>query len=545
MSFDGVLLHKLLPEFHCLKSGRITKIIESGDTDFVFIIRANHQNYSLMLSLSSDFARIHLTNKAYEAPQNPKSFTMFLRKHLEGYFISDILQYGNDRILYFKLTGYNEMRDFTTKYLICEIMGRYSNLILTDESFKILELLKKGGISEFHRTLLINATYEFPKQEKLNPFSLSLIELQKLNISSPKELCKTLEGVSMSLASYVFQQENYIQNFYNTLHQESTPSIFRTANQKLDYSYIPLEEPVEHSYASISALLDSFYFEMDQQAKIKQKTNDLASFVQKQIVKNQKKIEKLTKELQETDQAEEYKIKGELLLSYPNLKAKESFVDIFNYYTNELISISLDSRYDVITNSQKFFKKYQKAKTAKHYMQEQIEHAQNEIAYFEILRNQLKACNLHDALEIRQELEENRYLLKASSSLKKKAKPNFLTYLVEDTLIHVGKNNLQNEYITHKLAKPSEYWFHVKDSSGSHVVVHTQDLTETLIRSAAMLAAYYSPLKASSSVAVDYTQIKNIKKIPGKRSCFVTYTKQKTIYMDPDEKIIESMKIKK
>ena len=107
MSFDGVLLHKLLPEFYCLKSGRITKIIESGDTDFVFIIRANHQNYSLMLSLSSDFARIHLTNKAYEAPQNPKSFTMFLRKHLEGYFISDILQYGNDRILYFKLTGYN------------------------------------------------------------------------------------------------------------------------------------------------------------------------------------------------------------------------------------------------------------------------------------------------------------------------------------------------------------------------------------------------------------------------------------------------------
>lgn len=545
MSFDGVLLHKLLPEFYCLKSGRITKIIESGDTDFVFIIRANHQNYSLMLSLSSDFARIHLTNKAYEAPQNPKSFTMFLRKHLEGYFISDILQYGNDRILYFKLTGYNEMRDFTTKYLICEIMGRYSNLILTDESFKILELLKKGGISEFHRTLLINATYEFPKQEKLNPFSLSLIELQKLNISSPKELCKTLEGVSMSLASYVFQQENYIQNFYNILHQESIPSIFRTANQKLDYSYIPLEEPVEHSYASISALLDSFYFEMDQQAKIKQKTNDLASFVQKQIVKNQKKIEKLTKELQETDQAEEYKMKGELLLSYPNLKAKESFVDVFNYYTNELISISLDSRYDVITNSQKFFKKYQKAKTAKHYMQEQIEHAQNEIAYFEILLNQLKSCTLHDALEIRQELEENRYLLKASSSLKKKAKPNFLTYLVEDTLIHVGKNNLQNEYITHKLAKPSEYWFHVKDSSGSHVVVHTQDLTETLIRSAAMLAACYSPLKASSSVAVDYTQIKNIKKIPGKRSCFVTYTKQKTIYIDPDEKIIESMKIKK
>lgn len=545
MSFDGVFLHKLLPEFNILKSGRITKIIESGDTDFIFIVRANHQNYSLMLCLSSDFARIHLTRKVYDTPANPKSFTMFLRKHLEGFFISDIQQYGNDRILYFKLTGYNEMRDFTTKYLICEIMGRYSNLILTDEKFKILEILKKGGISEFHRTLLVNATYEFPKQEKKNPYQTPLEQMQNLAISSPKELCNTFEGVSMSLASYVFNRERPIDNFYNVIHQEINPSIFQTSSDKMDYYYIPLTEERKSEYSSISILLDTFYFEIDNQAKIKQKTNDLASFIQKQIAKNERKIDKLSKELLESYQAEEYKIKGELLLSYPNLKAKESFVNVWNYYTNEQIAIPLDARHDVITNSQKFFKKYQKAKSSIHHMKEQIEQSKNEIAYFEILLGQLKTCTLHDALEIRQELEENRYLLKSSSPQRKKSKPNYLTYLVEEKTISVGKNNIQNEYITHKLAKPGDYWFHVKDASGSHVVVHTQNLTESLTRTAAMLAAYYSPLRASSSVAVDYTQIKNLKKIPGKRACFVTYTKQKTIFIDPDEKAIESLKLKK
>ena len=545
MSFDGVLLHNLIDEINIIKTGRISKIVESGDTDYIFTIRADHQNHYLMLSFSSDFARIHFTNKKYDSPTNPKSLTMFLRKHIEGFFIEDLYQYQNDRIIVFKLSGYNEMRDYSTKYLICEIMGRYSNMILTDENFKILEVLKKDGVSEFSRIMLPNATYQFPATNKLNPYNLSIEEIEKLNIVSPKDLCNKFEGVSVLLATYVFRNDNISKNLYDAIRLPINPVILFNEKDKKDFYFNPLDRKVITTYSSLSELLDNYYFEADMLAKIKSKTNDLVSFIQRQIIRNEKKIKKLNIEKNDSLLCDDYKIKGELLLSVPNLKAKEKKVEVFNYYTNETIVIDLDSKYDIITNSQKFYKKYQKAKTAIHYIDEQIRIANDEIDYFNILLFQINNSNINDALEIRQELIDNKYLIKNESKRNKKQKPNYLTYIVDDILISVGKNNLQNEYITHKLAKSNEYWFHVKDASGSHVVVHTDELTENIIRTAANIAAYYSSFKESSSVPVDYTQIRNIKKIPGKRNCFVTYTKQKTIYIDPDKNHIESLRIKK
>ena len=245
MSFDGVFLHKLLPEFSKLKSGRITKIMESGDTDFIFTIRANHTNYALMISLSSDFARIHLTTKSYDYPATPKSLTMFFRKHMEGYFIEDIKQHNNDRIITFQLAGYNEMKDYTHKYLICEIMGRYSNLILTDDTYQILEVLKKDGVTEFGRTMLPNAIYEYPKTEKRNPFTLTLDDTRNLQITSPKELCQKIEGISLAFAQYSFLENDYIKYFYSLLKQDIQPSIFSTTSEKKDFYYFPLTSSLD------------------------------------------------------------------------------------------------------------------------------------------------------------------------------------------------------------------------------------------------------------------------------------------------------------
>ncbi len=544
MSFDGVFLHKLLGELNSIKTGRITKIMESGDTDFIFTIRADKTNYHLLFSFSCDFARIHFTTKRYDFPSNPKSLTMFLRKHIEGYFIEDIYQYNNDRILVFKLTGYNELRDYTQKYLICEFMGRYSNMLLTDENYRILEVLKHAGVSEFGRTMLPNATYVFPTTTKMNPFKLTLEELEALQISSPKELCIKLEGISMNLASYVYTKERAIPFFYELLHKEIEPCIYKQANEKKEYYYIPLGEKV-YSFSSCSAMLDAYYYDMDNQAKIKAKTNDLERVIERQIIKNEKKLKKLELESIDASSAMDYKIKGDLLLSYPHLKSKEQRVEVYDYYNQKNIMIELDPKYDIITNSQRYYKKYQKMKTAVHYIQDQMNFARNEIEYFKILSEQLKCASIHDALEIQQELIENHYIFKEEGKAKRKAKPNYLTYLIEDTEIFVGKNNLQNEYLTHKLARGTDFWFHVQNASGSHVIVATNELTEELCRSAAMLAASYSSLKNSSSIPVDYTQVKNIKKIPGKRNCFVTYTKQKTIYIDIDPNKVEGMKLKK
>ena len=541
MSFDGVLLHKLIDELQIIKTGRITKINESGDTDFIFTIRANHLNYSLMICLSSLYARIHFTTKHYDTQSSPKSLTMFLRKHIEGYFIEDIYQHQNDRIIIFKLAGYNELRDYQIKYLLCEIMGRYSNLILTDENYKILEVLKKEGVSEFGRTMLINAKYDYPQSAKLNPFE----NTTDMPIASPKELCNKFNGVSLLLATYTFRNDAIINNLKSAITMPVRPAIIKGLDGKLDFYFNPLDYEIVKEFKTISELLDDYYFEADLQAKIRLKTNDLVSFIQKQIKKNEKKLKKLEQDLIEAQNCEDLKLKGELLISYPELKKKEAKIEVFNYYTNEKMVIELDNRYDVITNSQRYYKKYQKTKAACFYIEQQRQIAKDEINYFNILLSQLNNCNINDALEIQQELIDNKYLIKQNKTNNKKSKPHFLTYLVDDVLISVGKNNIQNEYITHKLAKASDYWFHVKDASGSHVVIHSDLLNENLIRTAAMLAAYYSDFRDSSSVAVDYTQIRNIKKIPGKRACFVTYSKQKTIYIDPDKTLIESLRIKK
>lgn len=550
MSFDGIFLSRIKNEISFLETGRISKIIESGDTDFIFSIRRERKNYNLMLSFSPDFSRIHLTNRLYDSIKNPKSFTMFIRKHIEGYFIEKIDQYESDRILIFTLAGYNELQDFNKKFLICEIMGRYSNMVLTDENYKIIDALKHDGVGEYNRTILPNAIYEFPKISKLNPLILGKDELTQIfkRIENPKDIINTFNGVSMTIATDTFKNDDIVNNFYNNIHIDNLPSIFKSINNKTDFYYNPLSYDVIKTYDSISNLLDDYYYKEDLQSKVKAKTNDLLNFVTKQITKYQKKLIKLNNELNETNEAEKYKLYGELLLSTPNLKNKLSSITVFNYYDNENIEIKLDNKYTVLENSNRLFKKYQKIKSSIKYILEQISITENEIDYFNVLKYQLNDATVNEALDIQDELIENKYLFnKEKTNKKKKEKPKLLTYELENgTLISVGKNNLQNEYLTHKFAKPNDMWFHVKNSPGSHVVLHNpNELTEDEIRNAANLAAYYSTFKDSSSVPVDYTRIKNIKKIPGKRACFVTYTRQMTIYIDPNEDNILKLKIKK
>ena len=550
MSFDGVLLNKLKNEFNILKTGRISKISESGDTDFLFTIRANRRNHQLMLSFSSDFARIHLTNRSYEAPRNPRAFTMLLRKHIEGYFIEDINTYHNDRIIYFTLSGYNEMQDLSRKYLICEVMGRYSNMILTDEHFKIIEALKHDGVGEYNRTILPNATYTFPETNKLNPMELSKDQMIKVfeerKPQSPKDVMSIFNGVSLNLAYPIFMCDKHAERLYDYINSDIRPCTFISFKGKEDFYYNSFDNKPIKEYDTISEMLDDFYYNLDLRAKVRLKTNDLESFVNRQITKYKKKIEKLNEELRNNDKNDIYRLYGELLLSYPNLKEKAKRVEVLNYYDNTNVSIDLDNKYTVLENSNRYYKKYQKAKNSISHINEQIAIAKDEVDYFTLLNYQLSDCTINEALEIQDELINNKYLFKPITNKKKNQKPKLLTYIVDDTLISVGKNNLQNEYLTHKLAKGNELWFHIKDGAGSHVVVHdTLDPSEEVIRAAASLAAFYSSYKESSSVAVDYTRVRNIKKIPARRACFVTYTHQKTIYIDPSEDYIRTLEVKK
>ena len=548
--FDGIFLSKLINELSILKSGRITKINEISDTDFLFTIRSQKNNHNLIISLSSSYSRIHLSNKIYDTSINPKSFTMFLKKHCEGYFIEDLFQNETDRILVFKLTGFNEIQDKNSKYLIAEIMGRYSNLILTNENYIILDSLKHDGVGEYNRTILPNAKYVFPEINKLNPYKMTLNEIKdifiKNKIDNPKMIVDTFNGISLSTAYSSFLADEHYLEFYNNVNSEIKPAIIKGFNSKNDYYFNPLSYEVLKEYNTLSEMLDDYYYDMDLKAKVKAKTDDLSNFVNKQIKKHEEKIDKLKILLEETKNADELRIKGELLLTYPNLKEKAKYVDIYNYYTNKIERILLDEKYSIVDNSNKFFKKYQKMKTSVSYINEQLNKVYDELEYFKILNYQLTNCSVNEALDIKDELINNKYLFKPLNNKKKQQKPRLLTYTLNDIDISVGKNNIQNEYLTHKYSKPNDMWFHVKGAPGSHVVVHLEDeLDESLIRTAANLAAYYSTYKDSSSVAIDYTRIKYIKKIPGKRACFVTYTHQKTIYVDPDIDFINTLEVKK
>lgn len=548
MSFDGVLVNKLISEFQILKSGRITKVSESGNTDFVLTIRAERKNIFLLLSFSSDFARIHIANKFYDAPSTPKGFTMLLRKHLEGAFILDIYQYELDRIIVFKIGGYNDMKDYSEKYLICEVMGRYSNLIITEGNYQIIDSLKHDHVGEYNRTILPNATYEFPKTDKLNPITKTEAELvdifKEKNILTPKDVMNTFLGVSLNISYPIFLKNNPASEFYSYLHNKLNPATFINQKNKTDFYFTNEPFPLIKSYETISDLLENYYYDADKSAKIKQKTANIELFIEKQIKKNKDKIVKLNRELLDAKNSDEFRIFGELLQANAFITQKLDKITVLNYYTNENVIIPLDPLLSIIENSQKYFKKYRKGKNACSHLEEQISIANDEIEYFTLLLAQVKISNLNDILEIQEELRESNYLRTSSKPLKKK-KPKLLCYEIEpDVLVYVGKNNIQNDYLTNKFAMPNELWFHVKDAPGSHVLLRTtKEITDDMIRITANIASYYSYFQDSSSVPVNYTLARYIKKIPGKRNCFVSISHQKTIYIDPNKDQIEQLKV--
>ena len=546
--FDGLFLSKIKNEISFLKTGRINKINEIGETDFILDIRVNRNTFHLLISFQSEYSRIHLTEKSYDNSKNPKSFTMFLRKYIEGYFIKDIWQYQNDRIIIFDLEGYSELEDLSKKHLIMETMGRYSNLILTNDEYKILDSLKHDGVGEYNRTILPNAKYVFPIDDKINPINLNYEQLKEIfinkNITSPSILSKTFQGISYTISESCFNNEDYAKEFYNNLNKDIIPSTFLNKRGKLDFYYNNLDNKIINKYDNLSKLLDEYYYEADRLSKIKEKTNDILSFITRELKKDERKLIKLNRELKDTDEKDKYKLYGELLLSYPNLKEKKKNVILLNYYNNEEINIELDEKINIIGNSNKYYKKYEKEKKSISFINIEIEKTINEIEYFNQIKEMLSYASLNDALEIKDELINNKYLFENNNKNKKKLKPNYLVYEFNGVRISVGKNNIQNDYLTNHFAKKNEWWFHVKDNTGSHVIVHTDiDLDENLIRCAANLAAYYSSSRLSSSVKVDYTKVKYIKKVPGKKGSFVTYKNEKSIFIDPNVDEINNLKV--
>lgn len=540
MPIDGILINKLSLELQKLTTGRINKINSLSDRMFIFTIRVNRENINLLISTDNTYPYVCIAHKEYSNNSFPTNFCMFLRKHLLGMFVLKIEALNSDRILKFTLQGLNEIKDEVKTYLYIELMGRHSNMIITDEANTIIDCLIHMGISENKRTLLPKATYTIPSQEKLNIFSLNQHELEEAlsTIDSPKDISNKFNGFSTQLASYLYETNKINKNILKSL-DTIKPVLYKNKKNKLDLYYFPISNNTVSSFETISSMIETFFYNRQQKEQISQSLGNIEHTIIAKKKKLLTKIDNLNIDLDKTNSREKFKKYGELLLQVQNKNEKRESINLLDYYENKYIDIALDNKLNIIQNSQKFYKTYQKLKNSISHIQEQIKFAESEIEYFDLILEQLKHAKIDDVSQIKEELIDYGYL-KGDTKKKKKSKHqkfNILSYSAFGSNFYVGKNNIQNDYITHTLANSKDIWFHAKDVPGSHVIVKSNNdrLNENEIRFAANLAAYFSKYQNTSSAPINYTQIKNLKKVPGKKNCFVTMKEYKTIYIDPEE----------
>ena len=551
MSFDGFFLHHMVEELRTeLLNGRIQKINQPFEQELVLQIRSNRKSHRLLLSAHPVFGRIQLTESTFENPAQPSTFIMVLRKYLQGAVIESIEQIENDRIVEITVSNKNEIGDHIQATLIIEIMGKHSNILLVDKSsHKILEVIKHVGFSQnSYRTLLPGSTYIAPPStESFNPFTIKdekLFEILQTQELTAKNLQKLFQGLGRDTANELEKilVSDKLSTFRNFFSQETKACLTETS-----FSPIPFANQVGEPFTSLSDLLDTYYKDKAERDRVKQQASELIRRVENELQKNRHKLKKQEKELLATDNAEEFRQKGELLTTFlhqvPN---DQDQVILDNYYTNKPITIALDKALTPNQNAQRYFKRYQKLKEAVKYLTDLIEETKSTILYLESVETVLKQAGLDEIAEIREELIQTGFIRRRQrEKIQKRQKPE--KYLASDgkTIILVGRNNLQNDELTFKIARKEELWFHAKDIPGSHVVI-TANLnpTDEVKTDAAELAAYFSKGRLSNLVQVDMIEVKKLNKPTGGKPGFVTYTGQKTLRVTPDPEKIQSMKVK-
>ena len=586
MALDGITVSAIAAELKtALLGGRIDKIHQPTADEIRFTVRGAGGVKRVLASANSSHPRMHLTETTRENPMTAPLFCMVLRKHIAGGKIVEILQPNFERILILRIEATNEMGDLTRKNLILEIMGKHSNLILTDENGKILDSIKRITHEKSSvREVLPGKDYVFPPaQDKKNPltaeqadflFSLHMQEGRRLQ----EFLYQSYTGISPMMAGEIcsragldasnacqetsLAQGEALYAAFAALMQEVkaedyAPAIYYQGEEHrvVDFAVLRMTQFAaleKKEFPSVSALLEGFYQERDNTAQMRQKAYDIRKLLMNHIERCVKKKEIQAKTRRETKGMELWKKKGELLTA--NIYAVPQGVTTFrtvDYYEEAMpeIEIAIDPAKTPAENAQKYFAKYNKAKRTLAALEIQEKQNEEELAYLESVLNALEHCKEDaDLREIRTELAESGFIRrqpqKKGAQKPKKAKP--LRYISSDGYeILVGKSNLQNDELTLRTAEPTDIWMHTKDIPGSHVIIRTSgksELPEATMEEAANLAAYYSKAKDGSMVPVDYTQRKNVKKPNGAKPGMVIYLTNKTIYITPDENRVKQMR---
>lgn len=567
MSFDGIFTHLMIQELNQqLKGGRISKVHQPYPNELVLVIRSQGKNNKLLLSAHPSYARIQLTNMTYQNPDTPPNFVMILRKHLDGAILEEIKQIDNDRVIHFTFTHRNELGDLENLILVVELMGRHSTILLLNQSTnKILDAIKHIGSSQnSYRALLPGASYVAPPEAKgINPFSLSEVQafsqLSSLSEITPKAIQQCFQGFGRDTATELAErlQKNpndklrVWQQFMAQL-KAIEPTLLQTSKKEFFTPFLfeslinTTDEVTITTFNDLSSLLDGFYHDKAERDRVKQQGSLLIKKILNEIKRNEGKLEKREATLRAAENAEDLRQRGELLTTFLHqIPRGVTSVELENYYEEDaLITIALDPALTPNQNAQKYFQRYQKLRNAVKLVGEQIAETKQEIAYLQSVLTQLELAGPMDLELIKEELIEEGYVKRSSVKQKRQIKKSQPAKFIssDGTEILVGRNNLQNDQLSLKTAKKTEYWLHAKDIPGSHVIIRHTDPSDQTILEAAELAAFYSKYRHSAQVPVDLVQVKHLRKPNGAKPGYVIYENQKTYYITPVEENIEKLR---
>ncbi len=571
MAFDACIMRAIISEINReMPEAKIEKVLQPQNDEINLLIHKGGRSRRLIFNVGPNVPRLQLSDIAKENPQKAPMFCMLLRKYFAGGRIVKAEQLGFDRIAVFTVSCYDEMGFPVTKKIICEIMGKYANLIVTDGEDRILTALKVIDFAASTvRQVLPGLKYQIPAvQDKRSPLIVDREYFYERLAAYPTErtaekfITQTYLGIATQIARELVYRtsgsvdarvcEIDIDKFYSVfsawqellINEEYTPTAIYDGGVGQDYSYMDItyrgDAAEKRTYSSFGDMLDDWFYEKDKAEKRVRKAHDILTLLNNAEARTERKLAIQRESLAESAHAEEYKHKGDLITSnlYMIKRGMKSF-DCTDYFDPEcpFVTVELDTRLSPSANAQRYYKQYNKLKTASRVLAEQIIIWEGELKYLESVRAFLdKAETEADLSEIREELYRSGYASRLKNYTPKKqtqTKPMMLKTSGGYTLL-VGKNNLQNEQVTFKMARGSDIWFHTKDIPGSHVIMVTEgnEPDERDYTEAASIAAYYSKA-TGDSIAVDYTRASNVKKVHGAKPGFVIYKTNYTAFVSP------------
>ncbi len=583
MAIDGAYLHCLRQEMETrLQGARVDKIHQPSKEELVLALRSLTGNFKLYLSARVNSPRVHFTEVALENPPSPPMFCMLLRKRLTGARLVSVRQIGLERVLYFDFDAINELGDMVRLTLAVEVMGRYSNIILIDDDDRVVDAIKRVDLTMSPmRPILPGIGYIVPLVDsvRVDLLNNTVEEVAARIMEGGAPIDRAIRSCTQGLSPLVCReiahqtlrgdedtgtlteaQQHRLERALYRIRQallsteKRTPYIlYRTDHTPLEFSFLPITQyglsAVGREVEGFSRLLDDFYAEKDAAERMRQRSQDIWRVLNTTVDRISRKLNNQRRELADSGKRDEKRLYADLINANLHAIPKGAEkAELVNYYdeTCPTVTVPLDPALSATQNAQKYYKEYRKAKTAEEILGQQIQIGEQDLVYLDSVFDALsRATTVRELDDLRAELVGTGYLRRQGGKQKPPPPTKPLEFVSDDGFtILVGRNNVQNDKLTTRTAKGSDWWFHTKNIAGSHTVVLTDGVTppnETLMQ-AAIIAATHSKAADSAQVPVDYTQIKHVKKPAGAKPGMVIYETNRTVYVTPDKTLVARLK---